>query len=109
LVGVWKLREVQIIDSQGKLWQEVPYHAENNIEIRPDGVILDYKHEGVCCHPKELTINGSIEPINNFIKIPENSDCSISCIRCQVWTIAYIEGELTLTGCLDTDVRKYKR
>lgn len=109
LVGVWKLREVQVISDRVKIWQQVPYHQENDIEIRPDGVILDYKREGICCHPQELTVNGSIELVNNYIKIPENTDCSVSCVKCQVWTMTYIEGELTVTSCVDTDVKKYKR
>jgi len=109
LVGVWKLSEFLIIDGSEKRWQAVPYHQENDIEIRPDGVILDYKHKGICCHPKELRVNGSIELVNNIGKIPENTDCNTSCVTCQVWTIEHIEGQMILTQCLETDVKKYIR
>lgn len=109
LVGVWKLQEIQVISDGQKTWQQVPYHKENDIDIRPDGVILDYKQEGVCCHPRELSVNGSIELVNYYTKFPGNTDCGVSCVQCQVWTIIYIEGELTLISCVDTDVKKYRR
>ena len=109
IVGIWKLSEIQIIDGRDKRWQQVPYYKENDIEVRSDGVFLDYKGQKLCCHPKELKINNSLEQVNNYIKIRDNATCSTSCVSCQVWTIESREGEMILTGCLETDVKKYIR
>lgn len=109
LVGNWKLTEILVTNGQDKSWQPVLYHHENDIDFQPTGVIMDYKGEPVCCHPRELVLNGSIELVNYPAQALKNSDCSISCLQCQVWTITHTEDEMIVTGCLTTDVRKYKR
>ncbi|TLV03738.1 hypothetical protein [Dyadobacter luticola] len=109
LVGKWKLTAIQIEGAGIKSWQDLPFDALNNIEIRHDGVILDYKQEGVCCHPASLNINGSIVLITRTLKVPDNTNCVSSCIQCQVWTFALANEEMTLTGCVPSDVKKYKK
>ncbi len=109
VLGKWKLSQIRIEDNGTMVWQEVPYHQENDIEIRPDAVILDFKGERVCCHPTSLVVNGTIIDIENLLKAPANTNCTIGCLTCQIWTLSVGENELTITGCTPLEVKKYTR
>jgi hypothetical protein len=108
-MGVWKLAEIQRDNGSGKTWESVTFDAENNIQIRFDGAILDHHEKRVCCHPTALNINGAIIPVNKPLDIPGQGACVTGCIQCQVWTVSYLQEELILTGCIPSDVKKYKR
>jgi hypothetical protein len=109
LTGVWKLSQIRVPDGGMGIWQDVPYFSQNDIEFRPDGVILDYKQEEICCSPSSLVVNGAIIEIKKSFLVPKNSNCASACNRCQTWIVTYTDGELILTGCLASDVKKYKR
>ncbi|MEO6622577.1 MAG: hypothetical protein ABIN80_28195 [Dyadobacter sp.] len=109
LKGVWKLSQIKVQDGTSQVWQDVPYFSQNDIEFRADGVILDYKKEEICCNPSSLVVNGVIIEIKKSFIVPKNNNCAAACNRCQTWLITYTDGELILTGCLATDVKKYKR